>query len=810
MIFILRRMVVTSWILLYSLTLFASPSKPASLSGEVSDPQGAKTADVLITLYNRGNGERFKVSSNTSGGYRFQKLRPGKYILEAEARDFAPVTVPNLRLEAGMNLVQDIILKLAVRREEVVVTASGTPQSADEISKVLTVISGQEIQQRGEISIAETLRPVPGLRVQQRGSPGTLMTIRIRGLRNEDTGFLIDGLRFRDPAAPQGDATGFLSDLLVTNTDRLEVLRGSASSLYGTNAIGGVVNIITAEGGGRTRGSLLTEGGSLGHLRGRARLSGGIREDHLTYSLGLTHLNISKGVDGDDPFRNTSGQGRLRLHLSPTSNLSARLFGAKSFLKLNTSPESAPPPSVTGVVTANPLAPNQLRRYEAGTPRSQLDVGLATFIPAVNDPDKRRAADFVSAAFVFKQQPITQFGYSLSYHSLNTNRTNYDGPGGIGFQPNGTVRSEIEGRSQTFNARTNLGLGSSHLINAGYEFENERFINLSFPEVPINNSSADVSQRANTFHIQDQVQLLQGKLQLSAAFRVQWFSLQNPLLSPSNTAPYKELTFSSPPTAYTGDSSISYFISATRTKIRTHVGNGYRSPSLFERFGTSFSSFGYATYGDPRLRPDRSIAVDLGLDQTLLRDRLQTSATYFYTRLQENIVFDVSGVINPLSDPFGRFFGYRNTRGGLARGLELSVTARPLTSTNLRLAYTYTNADQREPLVGDILQSFVVPKNQWSFLITQWIGPRFFVNLDLVLSSNYLAPLFNSENFSSRVFKFDGMTKADLGTGYRLPLTEFQSLRFFSRVDNLLDKKYYENGFRNPGVSVVAGIELEF
>jgi len=305
MIFILGKMIVTSWILLCSLTLVASPSKPASLSGEVSDPQGEKTADVLITLYNRGSGERFKVSSDTSGGYHFQKLRPGKYILEAEARNFAPVTVPNLRLEAGMNLVQNIILKLAVRREEVVVTASGTPQSADEISKVLTVISGQEIQQRGEISIAETLRPVPGLRVQQRGSPGTLMTIRMRGLRNEDTGFLIDGLRFRDPAAPQGDATGFLSDLLVTDTDRLEVLRGSASSLYGTNAIGGVVNIISAEGGGRTRGSFLAEGGSLGHLRGRARLSGGIREDHLTYSLGLTHLNISKGVDGDDAFRNT-------------------------------------------------------------------------------------------------------------------------------------------------------------------------------------------------------------------------------------------------------------------------------------------------------------------------------------------------------------------------------------------------------------------------------------------------------------------------------------------------------------------------
>ena len=77
MIFILGKMIVTSWILLCSLTLVASPSKPASLSGEVSDPQGEKTADVLITLYNRGSGERFKVSSDTSGGIISKNYVPG-------------------------------------------------------------------------------------------------------------------------------------------------------------------------------------------------------------------------------------------------------------------------------------------------------------------------------------------------------------------------------------------------------------------------------------------------------------------------------------------------------------------------------------------------------------------------------------------------------------------------------------------------------------------------------------------------------------------------------------------------------------
>ena len=156
-----------------------------------------------------------------------------------------------------------------------------------------------------------------GTPVSATGGTGAPTSLKTRGLRNEDTAILIDGQRLRDVAAPQGDATGLLSDLIFTNVDRLEVLRGSGSSLYGTNAIGGVVNILTDEGGGRTRGSLLTEGGSLGLFRGRAQVAGGINEDRVAYSVGVAHLNVAHGVDGDDAARNTSGQGRIRFQLTP-------------------------------------------------------------------------------------------------------------------------------------------------------------------------------------------------------------------------------------------------------------------------------------------------------------------------------------------------------------------------------------------------------------------------------------------------------------------------------------------------------------
>ena len=151
----------------------------------------------------------------------------------------------------------------------------------------------QEMDERDEAAIGESLRTVPGLRVQQLGGPGSFTSIKTRGLRNEDTAVLIDGLRFRDAAAPQGDASGFLEDLIVTDVSRVEVLRGSGSSLYGSNAIGGVINLVTDEGGGPLHGNLLAEGGGLGMFRGRAQLAGGSLNDTLVYAVAF-HINVTR------------------------------------------------------------------------------------------------------------------------------------------------------------------------------------------------------------------------------------------------------------------------------------------------------------------------------------------------------------------------------------------------------------------------------------------------------------------------------------------------------------------------------------
>jgi iron complex outermembrane receptor protein len=776
----------------------------------VTDPQGAVVHKASVTLHTRDNGVRIKGLTNERGTCLFEQLTPGEYLIEVESPGFARAPVQVRRVERNATPTLEISLPLAGVNEQVVVIAQGTAQPVDEVSKAVSVVDRQEIDDRDEAAITDALRTVPGLRVQQLGGPGSFTSIKTRGLRNEDTAVLIDGLRFRDASAPQGDASGLLEDLIVTDINRVEVLRGSGSSLYGSNAIGGVINLVTDEGGGPFHGSLLGEGGGLGMFRGRAQFAGGARGDGIVYSGGFSQLNLLSGLDGEDDVRNSSGQGRVQFRLTPTATLSGRIYASNSRQQVNNSPEGIGTLPPAGIIEAVPLPLAEQRRYESGVFTSLLNVGPATFIPAANDPDNVRKANFFSGALIFSHRPTEAMGYTISYHGLATNRSLINGPLGPGFQPfGGTEQSDFAARVQTLNARFDVQAGAVNFITGGYEFENENFVNGSFPVTPADNSAVDVTQRSHALFVQDQLRFMEDRLQISVAFRAQFFSLKQPRFTPPTSAPYSGIAFQSPPTAYTGDGSIAYIFRSSGTKLRAHVGNGYRAPSLFERFGTFFSSFGYSVFGDPRLGPDRSIAFDAGIDQTFSKNRVRASATYFYTRLQKVIIFDFSGLINSATDPFGRFGGYVNTDGGIARGAEFSLTATPTRALNLAAAYTYTKSLQRTPQIG-VLRSFVTPDHQFSFVVTQRFGKRVMVNLDLAASSDHLAPIFDSRTFASRVYRFRGLAKADLGGSYTLPIGESRSLRFFGYVDNLFDREHFESGFRTPGRTGRAGAAVSF
>ena len=787
--------------------LLCAPMRADSLKGRVVDPMGAAVQNADVTLFDRNSGELRKATSDASGDYSFSNLPAGTYLMEAQTSGAALTMSANVTISG--DTTQEVTLAVARPTIRVQVTATNTPLSEQEVAKVIDVVDAQEINQRDEFAIAEAVRNVPGVRVRAQGGPGAFTTITTRGLRNQDTAVLVDGLRFRDAAGPQGDASGFFEDMTVVDSSRIEYLRGSGSSLYGTNAMGGVININSNQGGGRTRGSVRLEGGGLGMMRGVANAGGGLADDRFVYSGGFSHLNVVNGIRSNFPYRNNSGQVFGKLNLTPKMSLSGRFWGADAFLRNFTS--VAFPASVTanfpatGAVSAIPLADNQISLYERGLPFS---AGNSTFIPTVADPDGNRFSSFMAGAAIFNHELTANTSYRLSYQAVDTNRRFSNGPLGTGsFEPSSLQSSRFDGRTDTAQARLDSRFGPYNLINAGYEFEREDYLNIETGAAPSpSDANISIDNQSHSFFGQDQLQLMDGRLQIALSGRIQYFRLQG-LTIAGRDNPYTGVTVENPENAYTGDASVAYFVRSSQTKFRGHVGNSYRAPSPFERFGASYFSGFYDFSGDPRLKPEKAVAFDGGIDQWLWASRVRLGATFFYTDLRDTIIFDFANF--PPNDPFGRFGGYRNSKGGgIARGIELSTQVTPTSRTNVQLNYTYTNSDFRSPTIGaTFFEARGTSRHQFSTVITQYITRRFNITADWFAAGDYSDSPFGA---AGRRLVFSGPNKTDFVFNYNWPMGDRRSVDIYGKLENAFDVKYFEFGSTTPGIWGIGGIKFNF
>ncbi|MCX6596813.1 MAG: TonB-dependent receptor plug domain-containing protein, partial [Acidobacteria bacterium] len=460
-------------VVLVSLTGLALGQSAASLRGLIRDPQGAPLKQAQVRLFAQNSGSAVSTVSQNDGSYAFERLPAGPYVIEVEVELFRTATA-SVTVTPGNAATYDVKLQLAGVNQSVLVTASGTPQQLDEIAKAASTISGEEIQNRNEYSLGEILRNTPGMLVTNSGGPGQLTTIRMRGLRADATSVLVDGLRLRDTTTISADSSSLFSALNFIATDRVEVVRGSGSSLYGTNAVGGVVNVVTQQGGGPLHGQLQTEGGNLGFYRTRGTLSGGALRDRLKYTAGLSHLNVIQGVDGNDPWRSTGGQGFLRYDFTPTMNLSARLWGTDDFVMTNVGPSTAGVPTAnfpsTGIIPAQLLSPANVALLNSG---GRPDYTGANLIPGRDDPDSRRSLGFLSSAFVFRHALTPRVNWQASYQRVHTDRIFENGPGGGGFQPVTSNWTLYRGDIDTAELRSTAQLTPWMSITGGYEYERE-------------------------------------------------------------------------------------------------------------------------------------------------------------------------------------------------------------------------------------------------------------------------------------------------------------------------------------------------
>jgi len=773
-----------AFVLVLALAICSFAQNPSSINGHVTDPRGANVAGAEVQLRSR-SGIQLSTATNDNGAYSFKNVPSGDYVIDLTVKGFAGFTSNELTLAHGQSITSDVRLSVAAVNESVVVTATGTPQRIDEISKAVSVIDDRSIESRRELNVPESLRGTPGIRVQQQGSFGALTSVRVRGLRNFDTAILLDGLRVRDASDINGSAVVVIPDLQPTDLDRIEVLRGSGSSIYGTNAIGGVINLVPRTGTGQAHFEFGFDGGSLALFRERIRGAGGIGK-RGGFSFGLTRLDVRHGVDGNDQYGNTAGVGRLQFNITPTVTISGNFYGTIANGRINDSPFALPAAFTGGL-------------YPAA-------VAGATFHPDLNNPDQGRRNRVLVGSVRLSQQVNDKLSYSIAYQHVGNQRRNYNGPAidpkFAQFYPFGdfAFAGFNNGKTDTLDARANLSLGAHNLATAGFEYEGESIFQSSIPSFsPVNNTT----DRQRTFAVfgQDQIFLLSDRLQISVGARGQYFSIRA-ADRPGSLGVIK------PERSLTGDGSVAYFFRSAGTKLRAHAGNGFRAPSLFERFGQgTFSSLGFRRFGDPTLRAEQSISFDLGFDQRVLRDRARFGATYFYTHLKRVIAFNNNFGVDPLG--LGRFSGYENRAGGFARGVETYLEAAPWRNGNLHASYTYTNSDRF--VAGRGLQpEYVIPKQLFALSLTQRYH-SFLLSVDLNRTGAYIAPVFENDfPFRTAELTFPGYTKADLFGSYEHRLSEQVLMTLFVGADNLFNAKYFENGFRAPGIIGRAGVNFRF
>ncbi len=215
----------------------------------------------------------------------------------------------------------------------IVVTATRQLVRADETLATITVISREEIERAGTKTLAELLALTPGVQIVQNGGPGASTSVFLRGAEARHTLLLIDGVRVS--SATSGQAT--FEALPLELIERIEILRGPASALYGSEAIGGVIHVITRRGRAGFAPTVSLGAGSQGSVRGAASVSGG--DERLTYAVSAAHERTD-GIDAQngklgphspdhDAFRLGSGVLHLGWQLSPEHHLWLNTLAAR-------------------------------------------------------------------------------------------------------------------------------------------------------------------------------------------------------------------------------------------------------------------------------------------------------------------------------------------------------------------------------------------------------------------------------------------------------------------------------------------------
>jgi vitamin B12 transporter len=299
-------------------------SSDAHLSGKLTDRSGYGVGNVKITarLESGAKVQIWPAASGPDGAYLLI-IPPGRYHIHFQhpsfvARDF------DLDLAAGETHSLDVHLEIERVSENVVVTANAQPQELERTAAPVDLIGAQEIQQRQAVSLTDLLSTQTGIALARTGPIGGLADIFIDGGDSSFTKVLIDGTPVN---LPGGDMN--FSNLTLDNVDKVEIVHGAESALYGTDAMSGVIQVVSHQGSTKVPEiNIFGEGGGFSSARGGAQVSGLL--DKFDYSVAGSYFHTD-GQGVNDSFFNRSFAGNFGYSFSDSDQLRLTIRSNASF-----------------------------------------------------------------------------------------------------------------------------------------------------------------------------------------------------------------------------------------------------------------------------------------------------------------------------------------------------------------------------------------------------------------------------------------------------------------------------------------------
>jgi vitamin B12 transporter len=519
---------------------------------------------------------------------------------------------------------------------DIVVTPMRGPSEAARSGTAVSVITREEIEKFGGRDIGDLLRLVPGVTVGRNGGPGQSQFVRIRGAESRHTLVMIDGIRINDPIST-GRELDF-ANLVLANVERIEVLRGPQSALYGSDAMGGVINIITRRGGNmKPQSSLTVEAGRYATKEIRGGVSGG--DERADFAFGFSGLD-------------TAG----------FSAFGYRIGRLRRFAPWGFEPDSAQRAGVSGRVGVN--VTDWLRVEYGGQAffnKAQFDASFGAFpdTPSVTDSQfgniySRLIADTFDNQL---RNTVTVFANKLDRSS---DGVSYFGP---------AVRpSAFESVSRFVGTRTgaeyqgDLKLGGFGTFTYGTKVEREMADTFARGVLPVLTAEMrDVAAEQVTRSAFALIQSRMGDLNVSLGGRI------------DNVIDVD--------TFRTWRATAAYVLPDTGTTLRASAGTGGKAPSLFQL---------YSDFGTPTLESETSFGADGGVDHVLFGGRAKLSTTIFFNRYKNLIDFATNAKLCTPLQVFGCYF---NIARAQTAGVEMAGTFVLVPDTvRLRTTYTYLEA----------------------------------------------------------------------------------------------------------------------